>query len=177
MRYVIVPGINGSGPEHWQSHWEAALGSRAVRIAPASWDEPDASDWRRAVGAAEPRASVLVAHSLGCLAAASWLVRAGAGDRPLGAFLVAPPDRDGPRFPAAAATFTAPASPLPVPAVVVASSDDPYSDLDRAAGLARTWGATFVGVGPRGHLNDASGVGAWAAGRALLAEFTAGLPS
>jgi predicted alpha/beta hydrolase family esterase len=40
---VIVPGIGGSGPEHWQSRWQVALPG-TVRIAPASWDEPVLED-------------------------------------------------------------------------------------------------------------------------------------
>ncbi len=39
MRVVIVPGINGSDADHWQSHWERSS-SGWKRIAPASWDEP-----------------------------------------------------------------------------------------------------------------------------------------
>jgi predicted alpha/beta hydrolase family esterase len=172
VRYVIVPGIDGSGTEHWQTQWERALGSRAVRIAPASWSEPDAADWLGALDAAAPEGAVLVAHSLGCLAAASWLVERGGA---AGAFLVAPPDPDGPHFPSTAATFTVPRSPLGVPAVVVASSDDPYADTDWSAALAAAWGAAFVDAGPLGHVNAASGIGAWAAGRNLLKAFTAGL--
>lgn len=178
MRYVIVPGIDGSGPDHWQSHWERELGPRAGRIAPASWDRPDAADWLRAVDAAVTEPAVLVAHSLGCLAVASWLTSddGPAAGRVLGAFLVAPPDPDGPRYPATAAGFTAPDAPLGVPAVVVASaSDDPYSGPGRAAEQAAAWRATYIDAGPVGHVNEAAGVGAWFDGWRLLAAFTAGL--
>ena len=72
MRFVIVPGINGSGPGHWQSVWQDAWGSSASRIGPSSWDEPDLADWCQALDRAaqrhQPGEVVLVAHSLGCLA-------------------------------------------------------------------------------------------------------------
>ncbi|NUS10737.1 MAG: serine hydrolase family protein, partial [Streptomyces sp.] len=82
VAYVVIPGIDGSDERHWQSRWEAEWGGAAVRIAPASWTEPDLADWIAAVGAAYGTASaaagragavVLVAHSLGCWAAACWL--------------------------------------------------------------------------------------------------------
>ncbi|RXZ41520.1 RBBP9/YdeN family alpha/beta hydrolase, partial [Agromyces binzhouensis] len=63
---VIVPGIGGSGPLHWQSRWEAALPG-VLRIAPASWDEPEVADWVAAIDravAASPTPPLLVAHSL-----------------------------------------------------------------------------------------------------------------
>jgi len=71
-----------------------------------------------------PSGAVLVAHSLGCLAAARWVVQRRSAIR--GMFLVAPPDTAGPKFPAVAArTFTGripmplnvpgPASPTPTP--------------------------------------------------------------
>ena len=42
MHLVIIPGIGGSGPTHWQTLWES---DGSTRIAPSSWDEPDLADW------------------------------------------------------------------------------------------------------------------------------------
>ncbi|WP_084800211.1 alpha/beta hydrolase [Promicromonospora kroppenstedtii] len=39
---------------------------------------------------------------------------------------------------------------------------------------AAVWGASAVGIGPVGHVNGASGLGAWPAGREILREVTAG---
>src|SRR5215210_5080448 len=79
MRVVLIPGINGSDEYHWQSIWQAEWGPSATRISPSSWDEPELDDWCRAIDLAvdEGRSAdvVLVAHSLGCLAAISWAVR------------------------------------------------------------------------------------------------------
>ncbi|RKN40130.1 RBBP9/YdeN family alpha/beta hydrolase [Streptomyces hoynatensis] len=173
--YVVIPGIDGSDERHWQTRWERQWGSAAVRISPASWSAPDLEDWVGAVHRAYEDASlrdgevVLVAHSLGCWAAATWLNRNPA--RPVrGAFLVAPPDPQGPAFPRrAAATFTeVPARPLPCPALVVHSADDPYCTAEAAAALAARWGARVHQAGACGHLNSASGLGRWRQGRELL---------
>jgi predicted alpha/beta hydrolase family esterase len=215
LRYLLIPGIGGSGPEHWQTHWERALGAACLRFAPRSWDAPEEDDWLAAItrgvdllarrdvddgtlagvdvlAAAAPatpppvdhdapaRAAadgriVLVAHSLGCLAAASWLTRGPRDDRVAGAFLVAPPDREAPSVPAPAAAFACPAEPLGVPALVAASRDDPCLAFPRAVRIARAWAAPLVDLGAVGHVNDESGLGDWPVGRGLLTAFVAGL--
>jgi predicted alpha/beta hydrolase family esterase len=187
--YVIIPGIGGSDEKHWQSLWESQWGTSAVRIAPASWSRPDLRDWVAAVQTAYETASeragqvdqdgqvalvALVAHSLGCWAAAQWLERV----RPEGvtAFLVAPPDPRGPAFPReAASTFLdVSARPLPCRSVMVASDDDPYCDPATSASFARGWRAQRPFVGRHGHINSDSGLGDWQAGRELLRTFVDG---
>jgi hypothetical protein len=167
-RVVIVPGIDGSGPDHWQSRWEADLGDRAVRIAPASWSEPEVGDWVAAIGRVAEPGMIVVAHSLGCLAVAHWLGDA-ASARIGAVMLVAPPDAGGSSFPPIASPFALPARRLPVPAMVVASDDDPYADLAAVTALAGAWGAELVVIPGAGHLNTASGLDDWPHGRALLA--------
>ncbi|WP_412169508.1 RBBP9/YdeN family alpha/beta hydrolase [Curtobacterium flaccumfaciens pv. flaccumfaciens] len=194
--WVIVPGIWNSGPDHWQSVWEREQQDErdqrgqhvqhqqraAVRIAPTSWSDPDPDDWRAAISTAVascPESPVLIAHSLGVLAVADWL--ATTADAPAlvaGAFLVAPPDPLGDTFPDEAAGFVTP-RPVPpaqqVPTRLVVSDDDPYCSADRALVFADAMGADVVRVGALGHVNVASGVGAWPAGRELLRAFEDGL--
>ncbi|MFF2372739.1 RBBP9/YdeN family alpha/beta hydrolase [Agromyces sp. NPDC058110] len=174
MTHLIVPGIGGSGPAHWQTLWQQDLGD-AVRIAPSSWDEPRLDDWLaaldRASGEAGPDA-VVVAHSMGCLVAAEWLSRT--PDRATAVLLVAPPDPDGAAYPAEALEFARIGRhPLGLPALVVASDDDPYGSRAYAAGFAEAVSAGFVSVGPLGHINAASGLGEWAEGRELLDDLVA----
>ncbi|WP_031260920.1 RBBP9/YdeN family alpha/beta hydrolase, partial [Curtobacterium sp. B18] len=88
-----------------------------------------------------------------------------------GAFLVAPPDPLAPGFPAAAAGFTGPAARSVVPTRLVVSDDDPYCTVDRALVFADALGADVVRVGALGHVNVASGIGAWPTGRALVEDF------
>ncbi|MBO2457784.1 RBBP9/YdeN family alpha/beta hydrolase [Actinomadura violacea] len=177
--YVIVPGIDGSDEQHWQTLWERQWGASAVRISPASWSAPDLGDWVGAVQDAYDDASrqggrvMLVAHSLGCWAASTWLNKNPSS--PMGgAFLVAPPDPDAPAFPRqAAATFTeVSAQPMPCPALVVGSADDPYCTPEAAAGFAARWGARFHLAGASGHINSAGDLGSWQQGRDLLDSLT-----
>jgi uncharacterized protein len=63
---------------------------------------------------------------------------------------------------------------LPFPALVVASDNDPYGDIDYACARAAAWGAGFVSVGAHGHLNSASALSDWPLGAMLLEAFKAG---
>ncbi|MFD8329941.1 RBBP9/YdeN family alpha/beta hydrolase [Streptomyces lydicus] len=174
VAYVIIPGIDGSDERHWQSLWEKRWGPSAVRIAPASWSRPDLPDWAAAIQAAFEIASrrdnqvALVAHSLGCWAAAHWLEQA----RPdtVAAFLVAPPNPRGPAFPReAASTFLGlSARPLPCPSLMVASDDDLYCDPMTSASFAHEWQAQDHLIGNQGHINSDSGLGDWQRGLELL---------
>lgn len=180
MQFVMVPGIDGSDADHWQTIWERALGDTAVRFAPSSWSEPDLADWCDALDRCVPadRPSLLIAHSLGCLAVAHWSRVAATRDtRPVGGVvLVAPPDPAGSGFPAAAGTFVGvPIGPLPLPGLIIASDDDPYATPEATGQLAAGWGVPVVSVGAAGHLNSASGLGDWPAGWALVTAFRAGL--
>ncbi|MFV3130097.1 RBBP9/YdeN family alpha/beta hydrolase [Niveispirillum sp. KHB5.9] len=164
---AIIPGIGGSGEAHWQSHWQTG-DPQTRRLDVPDWDRPDLGDWiagldRLVAGFMEP--PLLVAHSLGCLLVAHWAGRAPVA----GALLVAPPDPSGPIFPAEAAGFgPVPRRPLPFPAIVVASSDDPYGSMAHAEGLAAAWEAELVMAGALGHINGASGLGDWVWGRQVL---------
>ncbi|MCB5165394.1 alpha/beta hydrolase [Streptomyces bambusae] len=173
--FLVLPGYEGSGPEHWQSRWEAA-DPAFLRVEQADWDRPALPDWLDALDGALAAAPdgpvVLVAHSLGCVLAVHWAVeRAGrAGRTVTGALLVAPPDIENAGVAALDGFCPVPRRPLPFPALVVASSDDPWCPAGRAAEFAAAWGAQLVVAGAHGHLNSASGLGDWPAGRDLLAR-------
>ncbi|MFJ4657457.1 RBBP9/YdeN family alpha/beta hydrolase [Nocardia sp. NPDC088792] len=181
MHYLIVPGIDDSDGDHWQSHWQNGWGAAASRITPASWSAPDLDDWIKAVDRAVlgsgSRQTVVVAHSLGCLAVTEWLTRQRA-DRPgiVGMFLVAPPDSTGPNFPTAAKGFAPTATgPLGLPGLVVSSENDPYCEPSTATALATAWGLDHLSAGRLGHINSASNLAHWRYGRDLLTAFAAGL--
>ncbi|MBB5751389.1 RBBP9/YdeN family alpha/beta hydrolase [Prosthecomicrobium pneumaticum] len=172
---IMVPGICNSGPDHWQSLWQAQL-RQATRFAPTDWFHPDRDDWVAALTlavTAAPSPPLLVAHSLGCLAVAHWAARRTAR-KAAGALLVAVPDPSGRAFPAEASSFVdPPLGPLPFPAMIVASENDPYASLTYAEEHAAGWGAELVVVGRRGHINSASRLGDWPEGRALLDRLAA----
>lgn len=173
---LIIPGIGNSGPQHWQSLWQQAEpGWRRLRV--ADWEQVQADDWLAALEREVAElgvGGVLVAHSLGCLTVAQWAAQSELAAGIAGALLVAPPDPQGAAFPAQQARGFLPArEPLPFPALVLASSDDPYSTIEKARDMARAWAAEFQVLGPLGHLNAASGLGEWPQGRALLNRFGA----
>lgn len=166
---LILPGIGGSGPEHWQSRWEA-LEPAYRRVEMPDWDRPELEVWLARLDAAVKAAQaapVIVAHSLGCLAVAHWAAR---GGQARAALLVAVPDPAGPLYPDEAASFAAvPSVPLGFPSHVVASKNDPYGGCEFAQRMARAWGSEFTDVGAQGHINADSGLGDWPFGRQLLA--------
>jgi uncharacterized protein len=167
---LLVPGIHGSGPAHWQSRWEV-LHAGVQRIAQRDWDHPVCAEWVDGIGhavQAQARPVVLVAHSLGCLALAHWL--AGASSSALAqvaaVLMVALPDPAGPAFPAAASGFGPVPARLPArlpepPLTVWTSSDDPYAPDGFGGRMAAAWGAVHESLGARGHLNADSGLGDW----------------
>ena len=168
-RILLLPGYGNSGPAHWQSRWEAENPSFR-RVVQDDWMHPVRSAWQSRLEEAVAQAGpdvVLVAHSLGCLLAAHWA--ASTRRRVKAALLVAVPDPAGPEFPSAAIGFAEPPMrPLPFTSLVVASRDDPYTSLDHVRRCANAWGAELVDIGPAGHINADSGLGAWDQGHALL---------
>lgn len=173
---LIVPGWQNSGPAHWQSLWERAHPHDYWRVEQADWETPRPEEWVGAIDGAViacARPPVLVAHSLGCIAVVRWaLGRPGA--TAAGALLVAPADVERDGAPAAITPFApVPLAPLPFPATVVASQDDPYLSIERARAFAEAWRATFADAGRAGHLNAAAGFGPWPAGERLLEELLA----
>jgi predicted alpha/beta hydrolase family esterase len=172
---LITPGLGGSSPDHWQSHWERMLPD-ATRVLQADWDAPDLDAWLDALARTvrdRPNAFV-VAHSLGCILLAHLAVR----DRfvPVrGALLVAPPDVDSPwRAPEAIRGFApTPLAALPFPSIVAASRTDPYAPLARSAWFAQQWGSEFVDLGDLGHVNAASNIGSWMEGLDLITRLEA----
>jgi uncharacterized protein len=166
---LIVPGLGGSGPHHWQTYLERSFPGTS-RVHQDDWEEPDPAGWTErltAAVAASPGA-VLVAHSLGCAVVA----HAAAADPELpvaAAMLVAPADVDREQAPAGFRSFAPmPWLPLRFRSIVVASSDDPCMTLARAGACADAWGAEFVVAGALGHINVDAGFGPWPDGERLL---------
>jgi predicted alpha/beta hydrolase family esterase len=176
FRLLVLPGLGGSGPEHWQTRWQACEPGCA-RVEQREWDQPDLGEWLRTVDealAAGEGPVVLVAHSLACALVAHG-ARRPAWSSVVAALLVAPADVDSEaRTPPETRCFSPmPTGPLPFSATVVASHDDPFVAHERARELARGWGAEFVDAGTVGHINAASGLGDWAEGRRLLRALVA----
>lgn len=170
---LLVPGVDNSGPRHWQTIWEAE-GPWFSRADLGMWHRPHRNAWVTKLGHSIRNLAspvILCAHSLGCLAVAWWAAFEGQsyGHPVAGALLVAPPDCDRSDVDPRLTDFgPAPTVALPFPALLVASRDDPYADIERARAMADAWGAVFHDAGSLGHINADSGLGSWAEGRALL---------
>ncbi len=171
---LILPGLDDSGPDHWQARWLADHpGFR--RVEQKDWVTPRCADWVANLDAAlveVGRDALLVAHSAACALVAHWAAAHGREIR--GALLVAPSDVEASTFPAGPVGFAPmPLRRLPFQSTVVASTEDRYVSLYRAKSFAQAWGSRFVSIGPAGHINTEAGLGGWQAGLDLLAELAA----
>ena len=181
--FLILPGRNNSSASHWQSHW-LQLFPNSSRILQAGWETPDHKDWLRRLDdavASAPRKAVLIAHSLSTIAAVKWAGAASAEKRAKVAavFLASPTDEENadPSFDAVRPFAPIPQKPLPFPALVAASRNDPRVTFERARQFASAWEARLADVGELGHIGDDVDLGVWPLGLLLLGQLlkTAGL--
>ena len=169
---LILPGLGGSGPGHWQ-HWWLGQDPDAHLIEQEDWDRPNLRAWlaRAAESVLSYPGPLLIGHSLG----ANLVAHFGAVYPQLnirGALLVAPADVEtNPKLREAARGFApTPRVRLPFPTIVVGSTNDPLMATQRAMDLAKAWGSRFYHLGDAGHINVASGFGAWPGGLQLAAQ-------
>ena len=170
--FIMLPGIGGSGEDHWQTLWERFHPSMK-RFNPPDWDKPELSIWcialQDAVDAAE-HPIILVAHSLSCLLVAHCAMDS--RSTVAGAFLVSVPDPEAPAFPSAASSFReVPRTALPFRSIIIASTNDPYGSIDYMQRRAHEWNSELVNIGEHGHINASSNLSEWDEGHSLLRNF------
>ncbi|MCU7820855.1 RBBP9/YdeN family alpha/beta hydrolase [Kitasatospora sp. DSM 101779] len=185
---VIVPGLRGHVPDHWQTVLADGLAAagRDVRTVPPLTGDDDRLDCEARAAALEetvsraPGPPILVAHSAGVMTTVHWALRTG---RPVhGALLATPPDFDTPLpegYPTPEALrqrgwAPTPLAALPFPSIVAMSDDDPLGHPKRVAAMASAWGSRLIGLGAVGHLNPASGYGPWPQAAELVRELEFG---
>lgn len=174
MHALTLPDRLGAGPAHWISRWEQLHGFR--RVEQHDWHQPRRGDWMArldesllADDALLDHPALLVAHGLGCHLVAAWAAHSRHTRRVAGALLVAPPDTERDELPPPGPGWRPMVrAALPFPATLIASYDDPACGPEQAGALAQAWGASFVMVGARGHLDVGSGLGDWPEGLAWL---------
>jgi predicted alpha/beta hydrolase family esterase len=171
---LVVPGWQGSGPDHWQTRWQAKL-STARRVTQDDWERPVLAHWaaRLVEAVAEgDRPVVLIGHSLGVLTVVHAAPLFAPG-KVAGAYLVTPPSGSflrsveimDPAF------SEIPERPLPFPSLLVVSENDVYRDHAEAVRLGTAWGSELAEAGEAGHVNADSGHGPWPEGLVRFAGF------
>jgi predicted alpha/beta hydrolase family esterase len=165
--FLILHGLEGSGPGHWQTWLAARLRADNERVAYP--DLPDAEmpslhAWREALtgelDALPEGESVVLCHSLACLLYLHHVADGGAqADRVL---LVAPPSERA-AVPQIAAFFPTPLPTLQRGARLVCSDDDPYCPEGAATLYGAPLGIPVDIVPGGGHLNPDAGYGPWPA--------------
>jgi uncharacterized protein len=155
-RLLVVPGLNDSGPAHWQS-WLQSLHRDALRVRQRDWSEPDLDRWAGRIVSTMERDDkarwVVAAHSFGCLALGR--LAALRPDLPIeAALLVAPADPD--RFGVAGLL---PQTALPYTSTLVGSRTDPWLSAAKARLWSLRWRSHFVDLGDAGHINAEAGFG------------------
>ena len=169
---LLLPGWENSGPQHWQSLWQDRHGY--VRVEQHDWMTPLRGDWvarLEEVVLSCDEATVLVAHSMGCILTAAWAAHSRHTHRVKAALLVAPGDVERPDIREQLSSW----SPielraLPFPSVLLASRDDPFCEFERARLFGYAWGSQFMDYGPCGHINADSGLASWPEGHVLLQD-------
>jgi predicted alpha/beta hydrolase family esterase len=167
---LILPGWHNSGPEHWQSRWQDLHGY--VRVAQHDWLRPRRGDWcmrLEEILLGLDRPAVLVAHGLGCPLVAAWAAHSQQRARVSAALLVTPLDTEREELLGRLPSWQPMAlQSLPFKSTLVASSNDPFCQVDRARQFAQAWGSRWHEIGEAGHLDDDKALGDWHQGHALL---------
>ncbi len=170
--YFTLPGLGGSDENHWQSLFEKAL-PNVKRIEQGDWDNPACEEWIKTVDEAidgyDLSKVVFITHSLGGITLSHWFNKY--QKKIKGALIVAPPNLDTVPLELGLDSFVpVPKNQIPFPTILVASTNDPWADLDASKSLAGNWGSDFVNAGDLGHINTASGIGEWPEGLKILEQ-------
>lgn len=165
VRLLVIPGLNDSGPAHWQTWLQAHYSRHALRVEQDDWASTALARWSQRIETTLARHSgsrwVAVAHSFGCLALLRHLAQGGEGVQ--SALLVAPADPA--KFGVAG---DLPQSRLAIPSVLLASETDPWMKFESACGWARVWGSQLISLGDAGHINTEAGYGPLPQARTLV---------
>lgn len=171
---LIVPGLGGSGAEHWQQLWHNDHSSSII-IEQRDWEKPVVKDWLENLNTtieSLTRPTLLVGHSLGSVLITIWANQY-QHHHIIGAMIVAPADVDSAEHtPDIIRDFAPiPLHKLKFPSLVISSTNDPYVSLERATFFSEKWGSEFVSIGSKGHINTQSNLGQWEEGKELLLSF------
>ena len=174
---LVLAGRYNSGPDHWQSNWEAAFPNMR-RVRRDDWDRPVYTDWARPLSKEVDRSTkpvLLTAHSLGTSLVMRW-AHAAKTEAVAGAFLVAPSDQDRLENNPSRGFGPMLLRPLPFPSMILASRNDERVSFERAQVFATAWGSHLIDVGPLGHIGSTAKLGLWPQGLVWLGQIIGSLP-
>lgn len=171
---ILLPGLGGSGPDHWQYIWSQQ--DDHIMIEVDDWNNPNLEQWVETLDNAISRIQgnfILAAHSLGCALAAQWITQQPV--KPLnliGVLMVAPADIDDENYtPKCTRHFgPMPLNILGCKTITVISTNDPYVSVKRATYFNNKWKGHLIDIGEKGHINGDSGLGEWPEGQLILSE-------
>ena len=168
MHTIIVPGVGGSGQNHWQSWLQRRLMS-CSRVEQHDWNKPLLAQWVANFVSAtlKVEASIqVVAHSFGCLTAVAAIHQHPELAKKIKKLiLVAPanPSRFGEngfaRDSVGNYTEFFHNIKLYIPTQMIISENDPWLNFEDAKALAQAWKIQPINLGQVGHINVDSGFG------------------
>ena len=169
IHHLIVPGVGGSDQQHWQSWLQDQL-PNSSRVQ-QNWDRPVLQEWVQQwvshVNAIEAPIQV-IAHSFGCLTSLAALVQyPDLQDKITNLILVAPanPNRFGENGFSEAGQDSYfeyfQQLQLGVSSLMLISENDSWLSIEDAVHFAEIWQFPYVNLGQVGHINVASGFGAF----------------
>jgi predicted alpha/beta hydrolase family esterase len=165
--FLILHGLMGSGPGHWQTWLAARLRADGERVAYPDLpdaDLPSLHAWRAALDgeleALPDGETVIVCHSLSCLL---WLHHVADGGTQADRVLLVAPPSEAAGLEAIGSFFPAPLPRLAAGARLVCADDDPYCPEGAATVYGEPLDLPIDVIAGGGHLNPESGYGAWPA--------------
>lgn len=169
--FLILHGLGGSGPDHWQTWLSQELSKRGYPVyypTFSNFTSPDKNVWLKELSSTIERipanqSLTVITHSLGCLL---WLHYAASQNKRIAnrVILVAPPS---PKvvLPEAKSFFTPPLNGSKLQSSAdetwfIYSTNDPYCSVEDSS-YYKNLGAATVTIENAGHINPASGYGKW----------------
>jgi predicted alpha/beta hydrolase family esterase len=171
MSFLILHGLQGSGPDHWQSWLAGRLRERGERVRYPDLPEPDSprlDSWLEVLDRElrDPAGVVVVCHSLAC---GLWLPHAnrGATAQPVERVRLVAPPSPSVQLPASG-FFPLSVEPDEVAraagsTLVIWADNDPYCPEGAERLYAGPLGLRSYELAGRGHINPEAGFGPWPA--------------
>jgi len=171
MRFLILHGLQGSGPTHWQTWLAGRLRGRGERVSYPDLPEPDAprlEAWLHVLDAElrDPDGLVVLCHSLACVL---WLQHARRCEGPpVERVLLAAPPSPSVALPGVRGFFPLSVEPADVARSagctrVVGSDADPYCPEGAERLYAKPLELPSDSLAGAGHINPEAGYGQWPA--------------